>query len=130
MQNSVGDDFQRTTKYSRNKLSGGSLNWKNKPDIYKEYLEKTTIQLPTKFANNPFPLLEALKKRESTRSFSSKAVSIADLSFLLWAIPVFKGKRPTTNFEQPRPQERSTQSRPTLSQTTWKTWRKDCTTTT
>ncbi len=85
MQNSVGDDFQRITKYSRSRLSGGSLNWENKPGVYKEYPEKRTIQLPIKFATSTFSLVEALRKRRSIRSFSSRPVSIADLSFLLWA---------------------------------------------
>lgn len=85
MQNSVGDDFQRITKYSRSRLLGGSLDWENKPRVYKEYPEKRTIQLPVEFSRNPFSLVEVLRKRRSIRSFSSRPVSIADLSFLLWA---------------------------------------------
>ncbi|MBZ5529524.1 MAG: SagB/ThcOx family dehydrogenase, partial [Acidobacteriia bacterium] len=85
MTKSVGDDFQKETKYFRNKRLGGSLDWENKPNIYKEYLERRTIQLPVEFQSNPFSLMEALRKRKSTRSFAPKPVSIGDLSFLLWA---------------------------------------------
>lgn len=97
MGKSVGDDFQKETKYSRNKRLGGSLDWENKPNIYKEYPEKRTIQLPVEFPSNPFSLVEALKKRKSTRSFSTKPVSIADLSFLLWACTGIQRKQ--SNYE-------------------------------
>ena len=43
------------------------------------------IQLSPKFPSQSLPLVEVLKKRRSTRSFSHKPLSIADLSFLLWA---------------------------------------------
>jgi len=85
MHSGVGDDFQEATKHSRERLHGGSLNWSNKPDIYKKYSSEIVIQLSRQFPDQSLPFIEILKKRRSVRSFSSKPLQMADLSFLLWA---------------------------------------------
>ena len=46
---------------------------------------KTTIALPKPNTSGGKPLMEALKLRKSTRSFSNKPISEHDLSNLLWA---------------------------------------------
>jgi len=81
----IGDKFQNDTKYSRKKILGGYLDWINKPAIYKNYPSTKTIQLSTKFPEQTLPFLDALKKRKSVRSFSTKQLSMTDLAYLLWA---------------------------------------------
>src|SRR5665647_907312 len=85
MNGTIGDDFQTETKYLRNKSPGDSLDWANKPEIYKSYPSSKTIQLSSQFQETANSLAEVLKKRKSTRTFSTKALSKVDLAFLLWA---------------------------------------------
>ena len=81
----IGDEFQRSTKHSRERLLGGYLDWANKPETYKKYSSALKIQLSAKFPSRALPFIEVLKRRRSVRSFLPKPLSIADLSFLLWA---------------------------------------------
>jgi SagB-type dehydrogenase family enzyme len=84
MDETIGDDFQTKTKYLRNKSLGGNLDWTNKPEIYKNYPSSKTIQLSNQFQEATITLNEALKKRKSIRTFSTKPLSKVDLAFLLW----------------------------------------------
>ena len=81
----IGDKFQEDTKHSRKRLLGGYLDWSNKPETYKNYTSAKTVPLSRKFPAESLSVVEALKKRRSVRSFSSKPLSMDDLSFLLWA---------------------------------------------
>lgn len=81
----IGDDFQRKTRHTREKLIGGYLDWSNKPDIYKNYSKNRTIKLSSNLPEQTTPLLELLKRRRSLRSFSQKPMKATDLAFLLWA---------------------------------------------
>ena len=85
MPEGIGDEFQRSTKHSRERLLGGRLDWANKPETYKKYPSAKTIPLSKEFPTKSLPMLDVLKKRRSLRSFFPKPLSIADLSFLLWA---------------------------------------------
>ena len=59
----IGDRFQEETKYYPGKLFGGSLDWLNKPNIYKEYSDKNKIELPPpKLAGN-ISFYEVLKNK-------------------------------------------------------------------
>jgi SagB-type dehydrogenase family enzyme len=80
----IGDKFQDETKHFRGKL-GGFLDWSNKPDIYKKYPKSKIIKLSKKLPDHSLPVVEALKKRRSVRSFSSVPLSNGELAFLLWA---------------------------------------------
>ena len=80
-----GDDFQTETKYIRTKSLGSNLDWANKPETYKSYPSSKTIQLPSQLQEATFNFTEVLRRRKSIRSFSPKPLSMADLSFLLWA---------------------------------------------
>jgi SagB-type dehydrogenase family enzyme len=81
----IGDKFQRETKYSRERLLGGKLDWAIKPDAYKNYPSAEVIKLPQKLSRKALDLIEALKIRRSVRSYSPEPLTLADLSFLLWA---------------------------------------------
>ena len=85
MSNSVGDDFQIETKYVRNKMRGGRLNWSNKPETYKSYPSSRTVQLSSRVQEPKASLSEVFSKRKSIRSFSNEPLSTSDLAFLLWA---------------------------------------------
>ena len=55
LRNGIGDRFQQETKYNREKMLGGMLDWSNKPSLYKEYPERKTIVLPSqKSAGNMY----------------------------------------------------------------------------
>ena len=84
MGKTVGDDFQAETKYMRNKIFGGNLDWKNKPETYKNFPSSKTIQLPSQFQDLASIFNEVVRKRKSVRSFSTQPLSMVDLAFLLW----------------------------------------------
>ena len=81
----IGDEFQRSTKHSRERLLGGRLDWSSKPETYKEYPSARNIPLPRNLPSSTLSLVEALKKRKSVRSFLPEPLSLDDLGFLLWA---------------------------------------------
>ena len=81
----VGDDFQEDTKHSRERLIAGDLDWSSRPARYKSYPDKRSIELPHELPELSLPLIEALKKRRSVRSFSPQPMLMNELSFLLRA---------------------------------------------
>jgi SagB-type dehydrogenase family enzyme len=85
MPEGIGDEFQRSTKHTRERLIGGFLDWAHKPETYKEYPSARKVPLPKNFPSPALPVTEALKKRRSTRSFQPEPLSLANVSFLLWA---------------------------------------------
>jgi SagB-type dehydrogenase family enzyme len=85
MGKNVGDDFQSETKYARNKSIGNTLDWADKPEIYKSYPPSKTVQLPSQFQEPTINFTEVLRRRKSFRSFSTEPLSKVDLAFLLWA---------------------------------------------
>jgi SagB-type dehydrogenase family enzyme len=85
MGKTVGDDFQKATKYTRDKSLGGNLNWANKPEIYKSYPSSKTVQLPNQLQKQTILFTEVLQRRKSIRVFSTHSLSKVDLAFLLWA---------------------------------------------
>jgi SagB-type dehydrogenase family enzyme len=80
-----GDEFQQSTKHSRERLLGGHLDWANKPETYKTYPSAKVFKLSRKFPTQTLSIIEALRRRRSIRSFSPEPLSLDDLSFLLWA---------------------------------------------
>ena len=85
MRTTVGDDFQRETKYTRDKSLGGNLSWADKPEIYKSYPSSKKVQLPSQMQERTTSFTEVLQKRKSVRVFSNHSLSKIDLAFLLWA---------------------------------------------
>jgi len=79
-----GDKFQQQTKYDPYNI-GRRPAWKGQmPEPYKRYEGKPIIRLP-ETAPTHISLEEALKRRKSVRNFVTEPLSIAELSFLLWA---------------------------------------------
>jgi SagB-type dehydrogenase family enzyme len=85
MADGIGDRFQDETKYARDKLPRGYLDWERKPRTYKEYPDAPKIELPTPQATGGMSLWEAAVRRRSVRDFRPGPISAADLSQLLWA---------------------------------------------
>ena len=85
MRNGIGDHFQQETKYYREKLLGGGLDWQNKPSLYKEYPNRTKIILPPPQPGGKMTLDTVLRRRRSVRKFTSHALYREQLSYLLWA---------------------------------------------
>jgi SagB-type dehydrogenase family enzyme len=81
----IGDEFQKNTKHSCDRFLGGYLDLANKPKTYKKYPSAKVIPLSRNFAEESLTVVEALKRRKSSRSFSRKPLSINELAFLLWA---------------------------------------------
>ncbi len=81
-----GDDFQRLSRYNRDKLGGRSLDWAAKPGQYKTYppeLERFELEKPDR--NGGGPLYSLLQHRRSERNYKTAAVSAAGLSQVLWS---------------------------------------------
>ncbi len=80
-----GDDFQRLSKYTRHTLKGRSLDWENKPPLYKKCPDAELFKLSEPDRKEGQPLYEVLKQRRSVRNYSSAAGAEKNLSQILWA---------------------------------------------
>ena len=93
----AGRDFQRKSKYVRGRMEPHELDWENQPSPYKEYPEAPELALP----EPAFPVAPSMKdlvgRRRSVRVFSTKAVTLEELSALLWASAGIT--KVTANFE-------------------------------
>jgi SagB-type dehydrogenase family enzyme len=84
MSPNIGEVFQKETNYYSGQTWAPIL-WSKKPEIYKSYPSRKKLSLSIQFPAQFAPFVELLKKRRSIRRYSSKALSINELSFLLWA---------------------------------------------
>ena len=81
-----GDDFQLLSKYDRNAMQRRSLDWTNKPPLYKQYppeLERIELDKPDHIGGGP--IYELLQKRRSERDYIKKNLPGKKLSQVLWA---------------------------------------------
>ena len=85
MAEGIGDRFQGETKYIRDKLPAGYLDWGKKPGPYKAYPDAPKVKLPKPAGAGGMPIWEAVGRRRSVRDFRSSSLRAADLSQLLWA---------------------------------------------
>ena len=85
MNNNDGERFQNSTKYSRQSLGGGGLDWSKKPETYKEYPESEKIQLPSFESTQEENFSAVIQKRRSIRDYSDELLSLTELSYLLRA---------------------------------------------
>ncbi|MFH1623680.1 MAG: SagB/ThcOx family dehydrogenase [Pseudomonadota bacterium] len=81
----IGDLFQELTKYHRDRMTGGHLDFASKPDIYKEYPGSVETQLPRPERDGGKGLWTILARRRSFRDFTGTPISLSELSQLLWA---------------------------------------------
>jgi SagB-type dehydrogenase family enzyme len=85
MAEGIGDRFQGETKYARDKLPGGDLDWRRKPGTYKNYPEAPKADLPPAADKGGLAIWDAIGRRRSVRDFRPDPISAAELSQLLWA---------------------------------------------
>jgi len=81
----IGDDFQKVTKYVRGKMAGGYLDWLNKPEVYKRYGDRKKVEIPFPKYVQTSSFDDAVRNRRSVRHFSDKPVSLEHLGYLLWS---------------------------------------------
>jgi len=79
----IGDRFQQQTKYSRDGLGDGP-DWSIQPDLYKVYPDVSHVELPKMLDFPACSFHETVVGRRSIRDFSSTAVPLDQLSYLLW----------------------------------------------
>jgi SagB-type dehydrogenase family enzyme len=80
-----GDEFQEKTKYRRDRMPGGGLDWASRPDVYKEYPDAEKIGLACGTKIETLTLDEALLQRKSIRHYARDPITSDELSYLLWA---------------------------------------------
>ncbi len=85
MAEGIGDRYHRETKYFPDKMLGRELDWDSKPSPYKEYPSNPRIGLPRPEPGREMSVDEALRRRASVRDYSDQPMSLAELSYLLWA---------------------------------------------
>jgi len=85
MNKGIGDAFQQETKYFRDRLPGGTLDWARKPPVCKRYPECPRFPLPPPRTQGGTPLWEVLAARRSERNFQAPPLALPELSQLLWA---------------------------------------------
>jgi len=85
MAEGIGDRFQDETKYARDKLPGGYLDWRKKPGLYKDYSDAPKVDLPPPLEKGGMAVWESIGRRRSVRDYRSIPLKPAELSQLLWA---------------------------------------------
>jgi SagB-type dehydrogenase family enzyme len=82
----IGDLYHQETKYRREAMPRGGLNWAHQPLPFKEF------PYPLKnFPTRPLdqkegkPLWEVIAQRRSVREFSHQPITFSELSQLIWA---------------------------------------------
>jgi SagB-type dehydrogenase family enzyme len=82
----IGDLYHQETKYRREAMPRGGLNWGQQPAPYKEFtdaLKHFPIEPPDQQGGKP--LWEVIAKRRSIREFSHQPITFPELSQLIWA---------------------------------------------
>lgn len=82
----IGDVYHRETKYHRDRMPRGGLNWGHQPSSYKEFpyaLKHFHIRTPDQRGGKP--LWETIAQRRSIREFSNESITFSELSQLIWA---------------------------------------------
>ncbi|OGP88235.1 MAG: hypothetical protein A2156_14340 [Deltaproteobacteria bacterium RBG_16_48_10] len=82
----IGDTYHQETRYRRDEMSGGGLDWPNQPGPYKEFPSSLRrIFISSISQQGGKPLWEAIAERRSLREFSRQPITFEDLSQLIWA---------------------------------------------
>jgi SagB-type dehydrogenase family enzyme len=82
----IGDRYHQETKYRRESMPQGGLDWAHQPSPYKEFAHPLN-----RFPVRPLgqkggkSLWEAVAQRRSVRDFSDESVTFHELSQMIWA---------------------------------------------
>jgi len=82
----IGDLYHQETKYRREAMPRGGLDWAHQPPLYKEVpyaLKHFPIRPPEQ--KRGISLWEAITQRRSIREFSDQPITFSELSQLIWA---------------------------------------------
>ena len=85
MTSGYGDDFLKKSKYVRGKLPQHSLDWAKMPDQYKIYEGAERFALPEPALQDGPDIWKVIWKRRSVRAYTDDALTLKDLSQILWA---------------------------------------------
>ena len=85
MAEEYGRDFQKRSMYDRDRMEPHFLDWNRQPSVYKEYPGKPVVELPPPAFPGPVDLRTVIARRRSVRAFAKKAVTLPQLSTMLWA---------------------------------------------
>ena len=82
----IGDVYHRETKYLREAMPRGGLDWAHQPSPYKEFPEAIK-HFPIRPMNQKGgkSLWETIAQRRSIREFSDQSITFSELSQLIWA---------------------------------------------
>jgi SagB-type dehydrogenase family enzyme len=82
----VGDVYHEETKYRREAMARGGLNWAHQPSPYKEFPNRLKyLQIRPLDQPGGRPLWEVIAQRRSIRGFSNQPITFSELSQLIWA---------------------------------------------
>ena len=82
----IGDAYHRETKYRREAMPRGGLDWAHQPSPYKEFpntLKHFSIRPVDQMGGKS--VWGAIAERRSIREFSNRSITFSELSQLLWA---------------------------------------------
>lgn len=82
----IGDLYHQETKYRRDAMLRGGLDWAHQPSPYKEFpaaLKHVPLNPPEQKGGKP--IWEAIDQRRSQRDFSRQPITFSELSQFLWA---------------------------------------------
>ncbi len=90
----IGEHFQEETKYTWERLGGHTLDWRSKPEPYKNYENPLArIGLPKPIAGGEKDLWKAIAGRRSRREYdSAQTLDLDALALLLWATQGFTAR--------------------------------------
>lgn len=92
MAEEIGRMFQRQTAYLRGALGRRTLDWAHQPEPYKVYANVPQITLPAPERDQGPGLWNILQQRRSQRKFLPEAITLAQLSQLVWACQGVTGR--------------------------------------
>ncbi|MFC1783604.1 hypothetical protein ACFL02_08465 [Planctomycetota bacterium] len=88
----IGDRYHQETKYRRDDMPMGGLDWSSQPGVYKDYPGAAVVELGSFEERKGDSLFWAIKNRRSVREYAERPLSKEALSYLLavnakfWAI--------------------------------------------
>lgn len=82
----IGDLYHQETKYRRDAMPRGGLDWAHQPSPYKEF-HNAIKYFPIRPMDQKSgkSLWEAIAQRRSVREFSEQSITFSELSQLIWA---------------------------------------------
>ncbi len=94
----IGDAFQRGTRYRRDRMPGGRLDWASRPATYKHYPHAPRVHLSAPQVDDGVGLWDVLRRRRSVRRYADQPLTEPELSQLLWAAQGITGGRHGMSF--------------------------------